>query len=343
MEIKQKTLFITTSGNYISRDHLTLRIEQDNQLKLAIPIHHIDSICNFGYNTFTPQALQLCWENGIAVNCFSEAGHFYGRWEGVPNTSVVLRRSQYRKADDENFCAELAKSFVRGKIINCRQGILRSARNSDSEREVGELIKCAKELKNVLRGLNDAEDLETIRGYEGQAADVYFSCFNFRLSQQRQDFLFTKRTKRPPLDLVNCLISFLYALVCHDCIAALTAVGFDPFVGYLHAERPNRPSLALDLMEEFRPLLADRLAITLINRLQIQPDDFIKHEGGAVELTVEGRKKIISAYQTKKQETLTHPILKQQVYYGQLFYVQARILARHIRGDIPTYYPFLSR
>ncbi|MCX7639549.1 MAG: type I-C CRISPR-associated endonuclease Cas1c [Pyrinomonadaceae bacterium] len=343
MEIKQKTLFITTSGNYISRDHLTLRIEQDNQLKLAIPIHHIDSICNFGYNTFTPQALELCWENGIAVNCFSETGYFYGRWEGVPNTSVVLRRNQYRRADDEKFSVELAKAFVKGKIMNCRQSVMRTARNTSSEAEADKLRKCAKELGFILKRVEEAETLDAVRGFEGQAADLYFGCFSLHLSQQRQEFSFEKRTKRPPLDFINCLISFLYALICHDCIAALTAVGFDPFVGYLHADRPNRPSLALDLMEEFRPILADRLAITLINRLQIQPEDFFKHEGGAVELTQDGRKKIIAAYQTKKQETITHPILQQEIYYGQVFFIQARILARHVRGDTPKYYPFIPR
>lgn len=344
MEVKQNTLFLTTSGNYISRDHLTLRIEFEKELKLAIPIHHIESICSFGNNTFSPQALQLCWENGVAVNCFSENGYFFGRWEGVPNTSVSLRRTQYRRADDTAFCTLLGKCFVKGKIINCRQNLMRSAREKDAENEINELKNRAEELSVVLRWLErEADNLDAVRGFEGQAANIYFGAFNLHLRQQCEDFHFTRRSRRPPLDFANCLISYLYALVRHDAIAALTATGLDPFVGYLHAERPNRPALALDLMEEFRPIMADRLAFTLINRRQIDARDFIKREGGAVEITSEGRRKIITAYQTRKQDTLTHPLLQQEFRYGQLYLVQARILARYLRGDIPEYYPFVPK
>lgn len=343
-EIKQNTLYITTSGNYINRDHLTLRIEFEKQLKLAVPIHHIESICSFGNNMFSPQALQLCWENSVAVNCFSENGYFHGRWEGVANTSVVLRRTQYRKADDAEFCATVAKHFIKGKIMNSRQTLLRSARETDSETEKSELQSRAEELNVVMRWLErEAETLDTIRGYEGQAANIYFGAFNLHLRQQREDFHFPKRSRRPPLDIVNCLLSYLYALIRHDCISALTATGLDPFVGYLHTERPNRPSLALDLMEEFRPVLADRLAMTLINRRQIDAKDFVIREGGAVEFTKEGRKKVIAAYQTRKQDMLTHPLLQQEFRYGQLFLVQSRILARFLRGDIPEYYPFILK
>ncbi len=344
MEIKQNTLYLTTSGNYISRDHLTLRIEFEKQLKLAVPIHHIESVCSFGNNMFSPQALQLCWENSVAVNCFSENGYFHGRWEGTANTSVVLRRTQYRKADDETFCAILAKHFITGKILNSRQSFMRSARETDDPAEKEELKKRAEELSVILRWLErEAENLASIRGFEGRAASIYFDSFNLHLRQQREDFKFEKRTRRPPLDYVNCLLSFLYALVRNDCIAALTATGLDPFVGYLHTERPNRPSLALDLMEEFRPVLADRLAITLINRRQIDAKDFIKREGGAVEFTKDGRKKVIAAYQTRKQDTLIHPLLQQEFNYGRLMLVQSRILARFLRGDIPEYYPFLLK
>lgn len=344
MEIKQNTLYLTTSGNYINRDHLTLRIECEKQLKLAVPIHHIESVCSFGNNMFSPQALQLCWEHGVAVNCFSENGYFHGRWEGVANTSVVLRRTQYRKADDEAFCAKLSKYIVAGKIQNSRQNLVRSARETDSETERAELKSRADELSVISRWLErEAETTASIRGFEGQAASIYFGAFSLHLRQQREDFNFTKRTRRPPLDYVNCLLSFLYALLRNDCIAALTATGLDPFVGYLHVERPNRPSLALDLMEEFRPVLADRLAITLINRKQICADDFIVREGGAVEFAKDGRKKVIAAYQTRKQDTLTHPLLQQEFRYGQLMLVQSRILARFLRGDVPEYYPFISR
>lgn len=344
MEIKQNVLYLTTSGNYIGRDHLTLRVEQEKELKLAVPIHHIESICSFGQNTFSPHALQLCWENGVSVNCFTENGYFHGRWEGVANTSVVLRRTQYRKADDDAFCTAVARKFVSGKIQNSRQSLLRSARDSENEGEKQKLQDRAEEISAVLRWLeHEGETLDSIRGFEGQAANIYFGAFNLHLRQQRETFAFTKRTRRPPLDRVNCLLSFLYALLRHDCIAALTATGLDPFVGYLHNERPNRPSLALDLMEEFRPVLADRLAITLINRRQVSSDDFVVREGGAVELTQEGRKKLISAYQVRKQDELMHPLLQQQFRYGLLMLVQSRILARHLRGDTPEYYPFVVR
>jgi CRISPR-associated protein Cas1 len=344
MGIKQNTLYLTASGYYISRDHQTLRVEQDKELKLAIPVHHIESICSFGLNSFSPAALQLCWEHGVSVNFFSDNGFFQGRWEGVANTSVALRRAQYRFADDEKASALIARQCILGKLQNSRQSILRSARETDIEDESGRLHGCADELSNILRWLeHDAETLDQMRGYEGQAASLYFKVFSLHLRQQREDFNFTTRTRRPPLDRINCLISFLYALLRHDCIAALTATGLDPFVGYLHAERPARPALALDLMEEFRPVLCDRLAITLINRKQIAPDDFKVREGGAVEFRDAGRKKVITAYQTRKQDVVTHPLLNQECRYGQLMLVQARILARHLRGDIPLYLPCVLR
>ena len=340
MEIKQNVLYLTTSGNYINRDHLTLRVEHEKVLKLALPIHHIESICSFGQNIFTPQALQLCWEHGVTVNCFSENGYFLGRWEGMANTSVLLRRAQYRHADDAAWCAKLSRRFVTGKLLNTRQLLLRSGRETESEAGKSDLQARAEELSVILRWLErEATTVDKIRGYEGQAAAVAFAGFNLHLRQQQEDFVFTKRTRRPPLDRINCLLSFLYALVRHDCMAALTATGLDPFVGYLHTERPNRPSLALDLMEEFRPLLAERLAITLINRRQIDAADFITREGGAVEFTPAGRKKAIAAYQTRKQDEVTHPALQQEFRFGQLMLVQARILARVLRGDIPEYLP----
>ncbi len=204
MEIKQNTLYLTTSGNYINRDHLTLRIEFEKQLKLAVPIHHIESVCSFGNNMFSPQALQLCWENGVAVNCFSENGYFHGRWEGVANTSVVLRRTQYRKADDANFCAKLAKFIVVGKIQNSRQNLLRSARETDSESEKADLKSRAEELSVVLRWLErEAEETASVRGFEGQAASIYFGAFSLHLRQQREDFNFTKRTRRPPSRIIK--------------------------------------------------------------------------------------------------------------------------------------------
>jgi CRISP-associated protein Cas1 len=354
MEIKQNTLYLTVAGAYVARDHLNLRVEVERELKLAVPIHHLESVCVFGQAMFSPAALQLCWEHGVAVNYFSEHGYLLGRWEGVPSTSVTLRRAQHRRADDGRAAALVARQVVAGKLQNARQSLLRSARESQSEEEAGRLQRCATELSRLLNrlaraldeppeGEQSADAVDRIRGYEGQAAALYFEVFALQLKQQRETFGFRKRTRRPPRDRINCLLSFLYALLRHDCIAALTATGLDPFVGYLHADRPNRPGLALDLMEEFRPLIADRLAITLINRRQIAPDDFNEREGGAVEFTIAGRKAVIAAYQARKQETVRHPLLDQEFRVGQLMLAQARILARHLRGDLPEYLPCVLR
>lgn len=362
MEIKQNTLYLTTPNTWVGRDHLTLRIEVEKELKLAVPIHHLESICAFGQIAFSPAALQLCWEHGVAVNHLSENGYLIGRWEGVPKTSVTLRRAQYRAADDPIKTAGIARQCVIGKLQNARQSVLRSGRETEAADERERLQQCAAELQRLIGRLNqqaaatadEAEALagalpgepddeprlvDRIRGYEGQGASLYFEVFALHLRQQREDFNFTTRSRRPPRDAINCLLSYLYALVRHDCIAALVATGLDPFVGYLHAERPNRPGLALDLMEEFRPLVADRLAVTLVNRRQITKDDFVFREGGAVEFTQAGRKAVIAAYQTRKQEAVRHPLLDQEFRIGHLMLAQARILARHLRGDIPQYLP----
>jgi CRISPR-associated protein Cas1 len=369
MEIKQNTLYLTTQHSYVSRDHLTLLIEVERELKLAVPIHHLESVCIFGQSVISPAALELCWEHGVPVNYFSENGYFVGRWEGVVNTSVMLRRAQYRAADNPKVTALIARQFVAGKLQNSRQSLLRSARETESPEEEKELRGAAAEIARLLQRLRDSMDcgdlsplsdnsekqsgnelphskenhVDRIRGYEGQGANLYFKVFSLHLRQQRLDFAFTRRTRRPPLDAMNCLLSFLYALVRHDCIAALTATGLDPFVGYLHSDRPNRPGLALDLMEEFRPLLADRLAITLVNRKQIEIKDFAAREGGAFELKKDSRKAVIAAYQTRKQEVITHPVIGQEFRVGQLMLAQARILARHLRGDIPEYLPCVLR
>ena len=365
MEIKQNTLYLTSAGSYVSRDHLTLRVEIEKQTRLAVPIHHLESVCIFGNGIqLSPPALQLCWEHGVPVNYLSESGYLLGRWEAVPNTSVLLRRAQYRAADDIAKAGLIARQCVAGKLQNSRQSLLRSARENTNENEREQLQSTAEEIAVLLRRLErlefdpadaetDAEQqapqptfrnrMDSIRGYEGQGASLYFEVFNLHLKQQREEFTFAKRSRRPPLDAINCLLSYLYALLRHDCVAALTCTGLDPFVGYLHAERPNRPALALDLMEEFRPWLADRLAITLINRKQITVEDFDFREGGAVEFTKAGRKAVITAYQTRKQDVLTHPLLEQEFRIGQLMLVQARILARHLRGDLTEYLPFVPR
>jgi CRISP-associated protein Cas1 len=360
VDIQQNTLYLTTAGTYVARDHLTLQVEvpvypddlppsECNRKtaidfrKLSIPIHHLESICVFGPSTISPPALDLCWEHGVAVNYLNEFGRLHARLTGVADTSVTLRRTQFRAADDENKCAAIARQIVAGKVQSSRNSLLRAAREGPSEEDQCRLSETAGALARQIRELENATTLDAIRGAEGMASHRYFSVFSLMLKQQREVFAFKLRSRRPPRDRINCLISFLYALVRHDCVAALTSAGLDPFVGFLHVDRPNRPSLALDLMEEFRPWLADRLAITLINRQQIGPEDFREREGGAVEFTDKGRKRVITAYQERKQENLNHPLLEQNLRIAQLPFVQARILARQLRGDIPAYVPLVPK
>lgn len=367
-EIAQNTLYLTTPGTYAARDHLTLQVEVPEyppnlppeerepkaaigQRKLSIPIHHLESICVFGASTISPPALDLCWEHGVAVNYLSQFGYLQARLTGVADTSVTLRRAQFRTADIPGSCAAIARQIIAGKLQNSRNSLLRAARETDATAERSQLTTATDALARQIQDLGrwSPEELgqpgavDRLRGAEGMGAVTYFGAFGLLLKQQRDEFAFLHRTRRPPRDRINCLLSFLYALIRHDCIAALTSIGLDPFVGYLHAERPNRPALALDLMEEFRPWLADRLAVTLINRQQIGPDDFKLRDGGAVEFTDAGRKRVITAYQQRKQETMNHPLLDQNLRLAQMPFIQARILARHLRGDIADYVPLVPK
>ena len=367
-EVTQNTLYLTTPGTFVGRDHRTLLVEvpvypddlprtertrdrAESWRKVSLPIHNLESLAAFGPITITGPALDLCWEHGVAVHYLSEGGYLQARLTGVADTSVTLRRAQFRAADVPSRCAAIARCIIAGKIQNSRNSLLRAARETEADSERDQLTTVTDSLARQLEELGrwTADDLErpgaldALRGAEGMAAKRYFEVFTFLLKQQRDTFAFTGRSRRPPRDRINCLLSFLYALVRHDCLAALTTAGLDPFVGYLHAERPNRPALALDLMEEFRPWVADRLAVTLINRQQIGVDDFRIREGGAVELTDAGRKRVLKVYQERKQDTLQHPLLDQNLRLAQLPFVQARLLARHLRGDVPDYLPLLPK
>lgn len=348
--IQQNTLYLLTPGSYVNRDHLTLQVEvpvggpeSREKRRLSIPIHHLESVCVFGPSTLSPSAMGLCWEHGVAVNYLGEHGYFEARVTSVADTSVTLRRTQFRAADQPAQCVALARQIIAGKIQNSRNSLLRAARETVSETERDALQQVIDALARQLPDLSENNDLDRVRGAEGAASQAYFSVFALMLKQQREAFAFTTRSRRPPRDRINCLLSFLYALVRHDCIAGLTSVGLDPFVGFLHVDRPNRPSLALDLMEEFRPWLADRLAVTLVNRQQVGPEHFAVREGGAVEFTDAGRRLVLKSYQERKQEELTHPVLEQTMRVGQLPFVQARILARSLRGDLAQYLPFVPR
>ncbi|MEY2881641.1 MAG: hypothetical protein RLZZ15_4021 [Verrucomicrobiota bacterium] len=342
MQTLQNTLYLLTPGLSVHRDGLALRIEHERQLKLSLPVHNLESVFVFGADIYlSPAVLRLCWEHGAAVCFFTDWGRLEARVEGVPRGSVHLRRLQFRAADTAATAAPLARALVAGKLHNTRWLLSRSARDAADEADALALRTTADQLAFLLRELERAPDeADVIRGLEGQAAALHFAVFARHLRPAlRAAFPFDGRNRRPPRDALNCLLSFLYALLRHDCVSALTAVGLDPFVGFLHVDRAGRESLALDLMEEFRPW-AERLALTLVNRGELKPADFRAREGGAVELTDGARKTAVAAYQQRKAEELTHPLFREKVRHGQLAFIQARLLARAVRGDEP-YAPHL--
>lgn len=342
-DVVQNTLYVTTQGAYVHREGQVLQVEIEKEVKLGVPIHHLQSVVLFGNVMISPAALHLCAENTVAVSFLTENGRLQARVDAPGSGNVLLRREQFRRADTPAACADIARGMVTGKILNARALLQRSARESDVEDDARVLDAAVSRLEEVLRALPGATDLETIRGQEGMAAKVYFGAFSAMIRRQREHFRMQERTRRPPLDPLNALLSFVYAVLLHDCAAALTAAGLDPSVGFLHVDRPGRPSLALDLLEEFRPLIADRLVLALINRKQVTPQGFVTREGGAVEMSEETRKTVLTAYQQRKQEVLTHPLLAQSMRVGMLPFVQARLLARHLRGDIPAYPPCVLR
>jgi CRISPR-associated protein Cas1 len=283
--------------------------------------------------------MQLCAEAGISMTFLSETGRLLARVDGPVSGNVLLRRKQYRQADEPKACASFAASFVAGKIQNCRANLLRAARDGAADTDRESLRWAAEELASSTGRLAFTQSLDEIRGIEGNAARVYFRAFGFMIRADRENFAPKGRTRRPPLDPCNALLSFVYALLLSDCMAALVAAGLDPNVGFLHVDRPGRPSLALDVMEEFRPLLADRLVLTLLNRRQLTGSDFIVREGGAVEMSEKARKVVVTSWQERKQESVTHSLLGCAMRVGLLSHAQARILARTIRGEMECYIP----
>ncbi len=343
-EVIQNVLYLTTPGLYVQRDHLTLCIERNHGPVLSLPIHHVESVCVMGDEiVLSHGAMQLAIGQAVPINYLDGNGRLRARVTGVPDTSVTLRRAQFRASENPALQTQICRCIVAGKLHNARNSLLRGAREAQDPEAADSLSTACDAIARLIPLLPDAENPDAVRGLEGAGAQAYFSVFSRLLKQQHEAFPFSLRTRQPPQDRVNCLLSFLYALVRHDCIAALTVAGLDPFVGFLHAERANRPSLALDLMEEFRPWLADRLAVTLINRQQIQPSHFALREGGAVELTAEGRKTLIKAYQERKRESLQHPGIDKQVAISRIFFVQARLLARVLREDVTEYLPLIPK
>jgi CRISPR-associated protein Cas1 len=335
------TLYVTTQGAYLARDGDTVAVRVEHETKLRVPIHTLDSIVCFGNVSCTPFLMGLCGENGVGLSFLTENGRFLARAQGPVSGNVLLRREQYRWADREERAAAVARAVVTGKIANCRTVLLRAMRDNAECAGAVELEQAARRLGRLLETLAGTAGLEEIRGHEGDAARVYFGVFDHLITASKEDFFFRGRSRRPPLDNMNALLSFVYTLLVHDAASALEAVGLDPAVGYLHRDRPGRPSLALDLMEEMRPVVADRLALSLVNRRQVQGSGFRKTEGGAVAMDDETRKEVLVAYQKRKQEEILHPFLQERVAFGLAPHVQAMLLARFVRGDLDGYPAFL--
>ncbi|MBI4846564.1 MAG: type I-C CRISPR-associated endonuclease Cas1 [Candidatus Omnitrophica bacterium] len=335
------TLFITTQGAYLNKEGETVVVNVEKEVKLQVPIHTLGGIVCFGQVSMSPYLMGFCAENNVAVSFLTEYGRFLASVYGKTRGNVLLRREQYRKADDLEFSAQAAKYILIGKIANCRTVLQRSLRDHEDKIDASAITDSSKHLNSYLDSLNNAPNLDVLRGMEGDSAHAYFSVFNHLIVSQKEDFCFEERNRRPPLDTVNCLISFIYTLILHDTRSALECVGLDPCVGFLHRDRPGRASLALDMMEEFRSFLGDRLVLSLINREQVSKKGFKKSETGAVLMNDETRKDVLVAYQKRKQEEITHPYLKEVVPVGLLFYLQALLLARFLRGDLDGYPVFI--
>ena len=334
------TLYVTTPESYPTRERENVVVRIENEEKFRIPIHNLEGIVCFGYMGASPRLMQLCSDNNVSLSFLTPYGKFLARVSGRVRGNVLLRRTQYRKADNCEESLEIAKSFIIGKIVNCRTVLGRGIRdhgaviNSELVRSVDVLL-----IENLLK-VEGCDSAGTLRGIEGNCAKFYFVTLDELILKQKDDFYLNERNRRPPLDNMNALLSFLYTLLAHDVESALETVGLDPYVGFFHTDRPGRASLALDMMEELRPFIADRLALNLVNLRQINRGDFLKKENGGVILTEDGRKAVISAWQKRKQDTIMHPYLNEKIPIGLLPYVQAMLMARFLRGDIDGYPPF---
>jgi CRISPR-associated protein Cas1 len=338
------TLYVMTPLSYLHLENDTLRVDVERVKKLQVPLHHLGSVVCLGNIMVSPALMHRCADEGISLVLLDAHGRFKARLEGAVSGNILLRQAQHRQANDAAFALNVARAMIAGKLRNARQVLLRGAREAADETDAKMLTAGATALRASVRNLPLANNLDSVRGIEGDAAKVYFSAINGIIRRDaRSTFTMDGRSRRPPRDRINALLSFLYSMLMNDCRSALEAVGLDPQLGFLHAVRPGRAALALDLMEEFRAVMADRLVLTLINRGQISAGDFVEREGGAVLLEGDARRAVVVAYQERKQEEITHPLLETKMPIGLLPQIQARLLARHIRGETETYLPFLAR
>ena len=336
------TLYITKQGAYVSRDGTNIVVSLERVELLRLPIHTIEGLICFGNIMVTPFALGLCGDNRVTVSFLTENGHFMARVTGRQTGNILLRRAQHQASTDAEKISSAARSLVAAKIANARTVLMRFVRDHASQ-QTAAMIKAIDYLAGALQELKRPHLIDQIRGIEGDAARLYFQVFDDLILTGKPDFFFRERSRRPPLDNVNALLSFFYSLLAHDCTAACESVGLDPQMGFLHADRPGRPSLALDLMEEFRPWLVDRFVLTLINLGQVKDNDFIKRENGGVEMKEDMRREVIKSWQERKKETIQHPFLGEKVPLGLLPFLQAQLLARWLRGDLDAYPPMFYK
>lgn len=337
------TLFVTTDGAFLSKEGEGLLVKVDGEAKLRLPLRTIGGIVCFGRISASPYLLAACAETGVTVSFLSTNGRFLAAVHGYQPGNVLLRREQYRRADSESSALAIARPMVEAKLANSRTVLLRAARDNQDTATQPRLLEAGTLLARSVAAAASAGSLDELRGVEGEGAAVYYSVFQDLIAPQAEGFAFDGRNRRPPRDPVNALLSFLYAMLAHDARAACESCGLDSAVGFLHRDRPGRPGLALDLMEEFRAFLADRLALSLINRRQVKADGFQVMEGGGVLMDDDTRKAVLVAYQQRKQDTITHPFLDEATTVGLLAHLQARLLARYLRGDLDGYPPFIWR
>lgn len=335
------TLYVTTQGAYLAKDGECVAVRIDNETKLRVPIHTLGSVVCFGQVSCSPFLMGFAAERGLGFSFLTERGRFLARVQGPVSGNVLLRREQYRRADAPEASAEVARSIISAKIINARRVLQRTLRDHGDKIDRTALESETTHLKDCQHRLRQPVCLDVARGIEGEAANGYFGVFDHLILSKHPEFRFVGRSRRPPLDRVNCLLSFIYTLLAHDVRSALESVGLDSEVGFLHRDRPGRHGLALDVMEEFRAFVGDRLALSLINLGQVKMDDFAVQETGAVRMTDDARKKLLVAYQKRKQEEIVHPFLNERISMGLVFHVQAMLMARWLRGDLDGYPPFV--
>ncbi len=335
------TLFVTTQGAYLHKDGETVAVKLNDETVLRLPVHTLGGIVCFGQVSCSPYLMGFCAESGVAISFLTENGRFLARVQGPVSGNVLLRREQYRRADDLQASSAIARAAVAGKIANCRTVLQRALRDHADKVDTEAIARASQALSSSVRRLQNDHTLEFVRGIEGDAANSYFGVFDHLITCQKDAFSFHERNRRPPLDNVNCLLSFLYTILMHDVRSALESVGLDPAVGFLHRDRPGRYGLALDIMEEFRPFLVDRLALSLINLCQVQAKGFSRKESGAVLMDDDTRKALLVAYQKRKQEEVMHPFINEKVAIGLLPHLQAMLMARHLRGDLDGYPPYI--